>query len=189
MAEEGKSTVAANLACALAKRHEQRTLLLDGDLRRPTLAQQFGLGKVPGLSELLQGEPASSMNIHKLEGLGFWIMPAGSPPRNPLEFMQSRKLSLLMDQLAGWFDWIVIDSPPLLPLADTSVWMRLADGVVLVTRPGRTSKRQLQRALEAVEQPKLLGAVVNGSNAATMGDYYQYYAGHTSVPEADGQPA
>ncbi len=189
MAEEGKSTVAANLACALAKRHEQRTLLLDGDLRRPTLAQQFGLGKIPGLSELLRGEPAPSMNIYKLEGLGVWIMPAGAPPRSPLEFMQSRKLSLLMEQLAGWFDWIVIDSPPLLPLADTSVWMRLADGVVLVTRPGRTSKRQLQRALEAVEQPKLLGAVVNGSNAATLGDYYQYYAGQTSVPEADGQPA
>ena len=68
------------------------------------------------------------MNIYQLEGLGFWILPAGSPPRNPLEFMQSGKLSLLMDQLAGWFDWIVIDSPPVLPLADTSVWMRLADG-------------------------------------------------------------
>lgn len=189
LAEEGKSTVAANLACALAKRHEQRTLLLDGDLRRPTLAQQFGLGKIPGLSELLQGEPSPSMNIYKVEDLGFWIMPAGSPPRSPLEFMQSRKLSLLMDQLAGWFDWIVIDSPPLLPLADTSVWMRLADGVVLVTRPGRTSKRQLQRALETVEQPKLLGAVVNGSNGATMGDYYQYYGRPTSVPEADGRPA
>ena len=67
--------------------------------------------------------------------------------------------------------------------------MRLADGVLLVTRPGKTSKRQLQRALEAVEQPKLLGAVINGSNAATLGDYYQYYAGHISVPEAAGHPA
>ena len=176
MAEEGKSTVAANLACTLAKRQPQKILLLEGDLRRPSLAQQFGLGKVPGLSELLQGEPARAMNIYQLEGLGFWILPAGSPPRNPLELMQSGKLSLLMDQLAGWFDWIVIDSPPVLPLADTSVWMRLADAVLLVTRPGKTAKRQLQRALEAVEQSKLLGALLNGSREAALSDYYGYYA-------------
>ncbi len=120
----------------------------------PRLAQQFGLGKLPGLSELLQGEPAPAMNIYQLEGLGFWILPAGSPLKNPMELLQSGRLSLLMDQLAGWFDWIVIDSPPVLPLADTSIWMRLADGVLLVTRPGKTSKRQLQRGLEGVEQPK-----------------------------------
>ena len=188
MAEEGKSTVAANLACALAKRHAQKTLLLEGDLRRPTLAQQFGLGKIPGLSELLQGEPAPALNIYQLESLGFWIMPAGSPPRNPMELLQSGKLSLLMQQLAGWFDWIVIDSPPLLPLADTSVWMRLADAVLLVTRPGQTAKRQLQRALEVVEQSKLLGALVNGSREAALGDYYHYYAGKTAGAQAAGQP-
>ena len=68
-----------------------------------------------------------------------------------------------MDHLSSWFDWIVIDSPPVLPLADTSVWMRLADAILLVTRPGRSAKRQLQQCLEALEQPKLLGAVVNGS--------------------------
>jgi len=188
MAEEGKSTIAANLSCALAKRQEQKTLLLEGDLRRPSLAQQLGLGKISGLSELLQGEPAPAMNIYQLEGLGFWILPAGSPPRNPLELMQSGKLSLLMDQLAGWFDWIVIDSPPVLPLADTSVWMRLADAVLLATRPGKTAKRQLQRALEAVEQSKLLGALINGSTEATLGDYYHYYAGKTAVSEAAGRP-
>ena len=187
MAEEGKSTIAANLACTLAKRQGQKTLLLEGDLRRPSLAQQLGLGKIPGLSELLQGEPAPAMNIYQLEGLGFWILPAGSPPRNPLELMQLGQLSLLMDQLAGWFDWIVIDSPPLLPLADTSVWMRLADAVLLATRPGKTAKRQLQRALEAVEQSKLLGALINGSTEATLGDYYQYYAGKTAVSEAAGR--
>jgi protein-tyrosine kinase len=188
MAEEGKSTVAANLACTLAKRQLQKTLLLEGDLRRPSLAPLFGLGEIPGLSELLQGEPAPAMNIHQLEGLGFWILPAGSPPRNPLELMQSGRLSSLLDQLAGWFDWIVIDSPPVLPLADTSVWMRLADAVLMVTRPGKTTKRQLHKALEAVEQSKLLGALVNGSREAILGDYYHYYNGKTVVPQAVGQP-
>ena len=184
MAEEGKSTVAANLACILARRQLQKTLLLEGDLRRPSLADRLGLGKIPGLSELLQGEPAASMNIYQLEGSGFWILPAGSPPRNPLELIQSGNLSLLMDQLAGWFDWIVIDSPPVLPLADTSVWMRMADAVLLVTRPGKTAKRQLQRALEAVEQSKLLGALVNGSKEVSLGDYYHYYASKTTGAKA-----
>jgi len=189
ISEEGKSTVAANLACALAKRHPEKTLLLEGDIRRPTLAQELGIGTLPGLSELLQAESASALNIYQLESLGFWIMPAGSTLKNPLEYLQSRKLPLLMDQLASWFDWIVIDAPPVLPLADTSVWMRLAEGVLLVTRPGKTSKRQLKRGLEAVEQPKLLGAVVNGSSTTSSSDYYHYYyAGHKSVPQADSQP-
>ena len=187
MAEEGKSTVAANLACTLGKRQSQKTLLLEGDLRRPSLAQQFGVGRVPGLSEVLQDEPGSGMNIYKLHDLGLWILPAGSPPRNPLELMQSGKLSLLMDHLAGWFDWIVIDSPPVLPLGDTSVWMRLADSILLVTRPGKTAKRQLRRALEAVEESKLLGALVNGSREAALGDYYHYYYAKPGVSQPDAQ--
>jgi len=186
--EEGKSMIAANLAYTLAKKQQQRILLLEGDLRRPSLAKQLGLGKLPGLSELLQGEPSPAMNIYQLEGLGFWILPAGSPPTDPLELLQSRDLSALMDQLGAWFDWIVIDSPPVLPLGDTSVWMRLADGILLVTRPGKTAKRQLQRALEAVEQSKLLGALVNGSREAARSEYYGYgyYARKTAVPQAAG---
>ncbi len=176
MAEEGKSLVAANLACALARKQQQKVLLVEGDLRRPSLAKKFGLGKIPGLSELLQGKPDTAMNIHQLESLGFWILPAGSPPRDALELMQSGKLSALMDNLGAWFDWIVIDSPPVLPLGDTSVWMRLADGILFVTRPGKTTKRQLQRGLEAVEQPKVIGALLNGSTEAALTEYY-YYAG------------
>ena len=134
--QEGKSTVAANLACTLARRARQRTLLLDGDLRRPSLTNIFGLGKIPGLCEWLQGDSGPAECIYHLEEAGLWILPAGSTPRNALELMQSGRLSALMDQLTAWFDWIVIDTPPVLPLADTSVWMRLADGVLLVARQG-----------------------------------------------------
>jgi capsular exopolysaccharide synthesis family protein len=186
--EEGKSTVATNLACTLATRQQQRILLLEGDLRRPTLAKQFGLGKRPGLSEWLESETSPAINICQLESLGLWLLAAGSPPSEPLELMQSARLSLLMDQLNSWFDWIVIDSPPVLPLGDTSVWMRLADAILLVTRPGKTEKRQLQRTLEAVEQPKLLGALLNGSTDTALGNYYHYY-GQVPVSRATGQPA
>src|ERR1700689_952588 len=163
--QEGKSTVAANLACTLARRRQQKTLLLEGDLRRPTIAQKFGMGRVPGLSEWLRGE-TESMNIYRLEALGLWVLPAGSAPENPLELIQSGNLSPTMEQLTAWFDWVIIDSPPLLPLADTSIWARLADGVLLVTRKGVTEKQQLQRGLETLEPAKLLGALVNGSTEA-----------------------
>jgi Mrp family chromosome partitioning ATPase len=90
--------------------------------------------------------------------------------------MQSGKLLPLMEKLEAWFDWIIIDSPPVLPLADTSLWSRLADGILLVTRKGTTEKKQLQRGLEALEQSKLLGALVNSSDNAAHTDYYQRYS-------------
>jgi capsular exopolysaccharide synthesis family protein len=181
--QEGKSTVAANLACTLARRKQHKTLLLEGDLRRPTVAQKFGLGRIPGLSEWLRGE-TETMNVYRLDSLGLWVLPAGSAPENPLELMQSGKLSPLMDQLTSWFDWIVIDSPPVLPLADTSMWARLADGVLLVTRKSITEKQQLKRGLEALEPAKLLGALVNGSTDAAHSDYYQRYGPSVLSPES-----
>lgn len=185
---EGKSMVAANLACTLARRTHQKTLLLDGDLRRPSQAQLFGLGKVPGMCEWLQAERGPINNIYHLEGTGLWILPAGSTPRNPLELMQSGGLSALMDQLTTWFDWIVIDSPPMLPLADTSVWMRSADGILLVTRQGITEKQQLQRGLEAIEQSKLIGALLNCSTTTAHNNYYYHYGSPTaSQPETHSE--
>jgi capsular exopolysaccharide synthesis family protein len=181
--EEGKSMVAANLACTLGSRRQQRTLLLDGDLRRPTLQRQFGLGRVSGLTEYLQTEVNARLPIYRLDALGIWILPAGKIPQNPLELMQCGRLSPLMDKLQGWFDWIVIDSPPVLPLADTSVWARLADGILLVTRQAITDKQQLKRGLEAIESSKLLGALLNGSTNAAHSDYYQRYSPATASSE------
>jgi Mrp family chromosome partitioning ATPase len=113
-------------------------------------------------------------------------LPAGDSSRNPLELMQSGRLSGLMEQLTSWFDWIVIDSPPVLPLADTSIWMRLADGVLLVTRQGATEKKQLKRALEAIEQKKLLGALLNSSESTTNNYYYNEYRQMPPVDQSNG---
>src|SRR5580704_2815636 len=173
--QEGKSTVAANLACTLARRKQHKTLLLEGDLRRPTVAHKLGFGQVPGLCEWLRGE-TESMNVYRIETLGLWVLPAGNAPENPLELMQSGKLAPLMEQWTEWFDWIIIDSPPVLPLADTSIWARLSDGILLVTRNGTTERQHLQRGLESLEKSKLLGALVNNSANAAHSDYYQRYS-------------
>ena len=171
---EGKSVVAVNLAGVLARRKE-RVLLIDGDLRRPVLAQHFGLGTLAGLAEWLQSGDQTPSNIYHLAGLGLWIMPAGSPPANPLELMQSGRLSALLQQIHDSFDWIIVDSPPLLPLADTTVWARVTDGTLLVTREGTTKKGALQRGLEMIKKSDLLGVVLNGRSDKDHEDYYRRY--------------
>jgi capsular exopolysaccharide synthesis family protein len=173
--EEGKSLVAANLAGVLARRKE-KVLLIEGDMRRPTLAQHFGVGRLAGLAEWLQSGMQTPSNIYRLGGPDFWLLPAGNPPANALELMQSGRLSQLMAQLSTMFDWIVVDSPPLLPLADTTVWVRFTDGTLLVTREGKTEKASLKRGLEALKKTDLLGVVLNGSSHVEHDYYYQRYA-------------
>ena len=171
---EGKSVVTANLASALARRKE-RVLLIEGDLRRPVLADRFGLGTLAGLSEWLQSGVQTPSNIYHLNGPGFWIIPAGHPPKNALELMQSGRLSALIRQITDAFDWIIVDSPPLLPLADTTVWNRLTDGTLLVAREGTTQKGPLQRGLEMIKKGDLLGVVLNGCSDIDHKYYYHRY--------------
>jgi capsular exopolysaccharide synthesis family protein len=171
---EGKSMVAANLACALAL-GKQEVLLLEGDLRKPSLGQQLGLRDLPGLGQALRADDESA-NIYRLEGKNLCVLLAGGSYNNPLEFMDSNKLSAMLDRIAKGFDWFIIDSPPVLPLADTSIWMRLADAILLVARPGVTPKRQLQSSIDAIEQSKLLGTVVNASSETTANHYYYQYS-------------
>jgi capsular exopolysaccharide synthesis family protein len=182
--QEGKSLVAANLACTLASATQQTVLLLEGDVRRPSIARNFGLAPTYGLCTCLQGERSLAECIYHLEGPGIWILPAGSAATSPLELIQSAQLPVLMRQLGSWFDWIVIDSPPVLPLADTSVWTRLADGILLVARQGTTKKRKLQRGIEALDPNKLVGTVMNSSTASNSHDYY--YRNPTPDPPPPG---
>jgi capsular exopolysaccharide synthesis family protein len=184
--QEGKSMVSANLACSFARRMHQRILLVEGDLRRPTLSQMFGLRTLPGISECLQGEGNLMKSIYHLEGPDLWLLPAGNAPKNSLELLQSGRLSVMIEQLTAWFDWIIIDSPPVMPLADTSVWMRLADGILLVVREGTTEKRQLVRGLEALEPKKVIGALMNGSKRSTASDHYYSKVSSTASKPDDG---
>lgn len=182
--EEGKSMVSANLALTLARKKPQSVLLLEGDLRRPVLAREFGVKGSPGLSEWLQSGAQQTPIMYNLNGAGLCFLPAGHPPENPLELMQSGRLAELLERLAPSFDWILIDSPPVLPLGDTSVWTRLVEGVLLVAREGVTDRRQLKRGLEALDQSKLLGTILNSCTNADHNSYYQRYSG---APQAEVQ--
>lgn len=182
ISEEGKSMVSANLAGVLARRKRHRVLLIEGDLRRPVLAKRFGLRNLEGVAEWLRGDADAVTNVYHLQSPDFWLMPAGDPPPNPLELLQSGRLATLMNQLSPMFDWIIVDSPPLLPLADTTVWQRVTDGALLVVREARAEKAALQRGLEILKKSDLLGVVLNGSSSGNHHNYYQRYASaHSSV--------
>lgn len=175
MPEEGKSLISANLAVAFAYRHVQKILLLEGDLRRPVLAQQFGLEPLPGICEWLRGDGSVTTNVYYVQNAGFWFLPAGNAPDNPLELMQSERLPHIIDELVLRFDWIVIDSPPVLPLGDTSVWARSSDGVLLVVREGKSENSQLKAGMQALRPKNLLGIVLNSSSGADRSNYYHRY--------------
>jgi capsular exopolysaccharide synthesis family protein len=173
--EEGKSLIASNLALNQARSKVLKTLLIDGDFRRPTVAKRFGVGTLlPGLSECLRGERQLSEVVYKMEGTGLHLLPAGRAPENPLELMQSGRLSEYLDQLGTVFDWIIIDTPPLFPLADTTFWMKMSDGVLFVVREGVTERKTLQRAVETLDRATLLGVVVNSCSDGGADQKYYY---------------
>lgn len=187
--EEGKSVAAANLACSVAAGAGQRTLLLDGDLRKPSLSTMFGLEPTLGIYDWLQDKCPLASSIYSLDPAGIWFMPAGNTQNNPLELIQSPKLTTLMDTLTAAFDWIIIDSPPVLPFADTSVWARLADGILLVTRQGTTEKHKLERGLEAFETNKWIGTILNCSGGPLHNRDYYYYRKSPSSSRSDERPS
>ena len=187
--EEGKSLVAANLALNQSRSKVLKTLLVDGDLRRPTVASRFGFDRsLPGLSECLRGERQLSEVVYKLNGSGLWFLPAGRAPENPLDLMQSGRLPELLDRLGKFFDWIVIDTPPVVPVADTTFWMRLADGVLVVIREGVSEKKVIERALDSFDHAALLGVVVNSCSRSDHTDYYSRY-GQATIGTGDGPPS
>jgi len=183
--QEGKSTVAANLACTLALRTQQKVLLLEGDIRRPTQSKIFGVQTKTGICSWLNGENSLIDSMYRLDGPGIWILPAGMATGNSLELLQSGRIIPMMEQLTNWFDWVVIDSPPILPLADTSVWTNMSDGILLVTRLGITQKKQLKRGLEALSNQKVIGAVLNSSKSVVHSDYY--YRPTNRLPNDDAE--
>jgi capsular exopolysaccharide synthesis family protein len=191
--EEGKSLVAANLALNQSRSKVLKTLLVDGDLRRPTVASRFGFDRgLPGLSECLRGERKLSDVVYKLSNSGLYLLPAGRAPENPLDLMQSGRLPELLDRLGTFFDWIVIDTPPVIPVADTTFWMKLADGVLVVIREGVSEKKVVERALDSFDRSALLGIVVNSCSSTDHKDYYSRYSQSTmetgrAAPSPPGQ--
>jgi capsular exopolysaccharide synthesis family protein len=176
---DGKSLTAANLALTMAQEFQQRVLIVDGDLRRPSVARLFGVSDTPGLSDVLMGGAELDDAIITLASHHVAILPSGMIPTHPAELLGSAAMRRTLDTLRTRYDRILIDMPPVGPLADVSIASALADGVLMIVRAGVTPKPAIERALSGLDPSKILGLVLNdaGDGAGTYGYGYGYVAG------------
>jgi len=159
---DGKSTIALNLATALSERAKRTVLLLEADLHRSQLTEQLGLEARPGLSQCLESGLNPMAVLRRLKPLDWYLLPAGKASRNPTELLQTEMLGVVMDQLTPHFDWILIDSPPVVPLTDTLSLRKYADASLLVARAGRTTQVAVEEALKLLGKQHVLGILLNG---------------------------
>jgi capsular exopolysaccharide synthesis family protein len=169
---EGKSFVAANLAVTLARDGKQKVALVEGDLRQPSFGKMFGFNGLKGLSDFVQGTGLMTDYIYRMPSLPLWVVPAGTLTGNPAELLRADRLGDLIANEVSWFDWVVIDSPPLAPWSDTNLLSTRTDGTLLVVRKEVTSKKMLQTAVENIASGKLLGVVVNDCIENGYAKYY-----------------
>jgi protein-tyrosine kinase len=176
--EEGKTFVTANLAQSFARQPECRVLLIDGDLRASRLHLPFGAPELPGLSDYLKGD-ADEAQITQVGTEGnLCLIPGGHSVPNPSELLHSDRMKLLLDRMASVFDWIVLDTPPVLAVHDASVLADLCDGVIFVVRAGRTDFEAAEKASAEFSNKNLLGVVFNRveKQEGYGGQYYGYPA-------------
>lgn len=164
---DGKSLTAANLALTMAQELHQRVLLLDADLRRPSVATLFGLPEGPGLSDVLMGAAGLETALGHLPDQHLTVMPAGAPAAQPAELLGSTGMRRVLEWLRGRFDRIIIDMPPVGPLADVHVVTPLTDGLLMVVRAGITPKPAIEQALSGLDMSKVLGLVLNAAEGST----------------------
>lgn len=174
LAGEGKTFIASNLAHAIAREKERKVLLIDGDLRCPALHKPLAAPATPGLSDYLRGQASDPEIIqHGQEG-NLCFIAAGSAGSDPSELLSNGMLEKLLDRLAPLFDWVIVDSPPCLPVSDANVLAGFCDGALLVVRAKSTPSAAVVRARKELQKRKLAGVVLNAVQEADS--YGQYYA-------------
>ena len=181
VAGEGKSTTAANLAVVFAEA-DIDVLLIEADLRRPKVADYFGLERAVGLTNVLVGQVSVDEVLQEWGSGGVTVLASGSIPPNPAELLGSQNMQVLLNELRQRFDMIIIDAPPLLPVTDAAVAAARADGALVVTRYGKTTRAQLDSAIAVLHavDAKVIGGVLNmvptsEARVSSMYNGYGYY--------------
>jgi protein-tyrosine kinase len=179
VASEGKTFVAANLAQSIVRQNDRRVLLIDADLRSSRLHLNLGAPATPGLTDYLRGEANEFAVIQRgLEG-NLYFIPGGNPVANPSELLLGERMSNLLKLVTPIFDWVILDSPPAMPVHDASMLADLCDGVLFVVQAGQTDFEIAEKASSEFRDKNLLGVVLN---RVEQGDSYGgYYYGYPVV--------
>lgn len=180
---EGKSFTAANLAIAQAQLEGNYTLLADFDFRRPVIHTLFQQPRSPGITDYLQGKAPLEAIIKRLEGTNLFIMTAGEAVLNPLELLNLPEAKQLIDELPSLFNWVIIDTPPLLFAADANLLSTMAHALLMVVRIGTTTIDSVTRAIGSLCQNNILGIVVNAAQKSELYSKYTYYHSYYAAAE------
>jgi len=175
VAGEGKTLTASNLALTFSESYQKRVLLIDADLRRPSLHSVFRLDTAMGLGDGLLSSGEAKMLVRQVSPR-LAVLPAGRPSSDPMAGLTSSRMRRLLEEAKQAFDWIILDTPPVMLLPDSHLLASLADGAVLVVRAESTPHELVKRAAEAIGRSKILGVVLNRAEvSARHEDHYQYY--------------
>jgi protein-tyrosine kinase len=180
---EGKTLVSTNLAYALVRQRGCRVLLIDADLRSPRVHMLLGAPAAPGLADYLQNTATEFDVAQRSKEDGLCFIPAGNHVTHPSELISSGRMKHFLDRVKPAFDWIIIDSPPALPVADSSVLGGLVDGVLLVVRANSTPSEASQKACKELRDAHIIGVVLN--TAEESAGYNSYYSGSAYGTPAD----
>jgi capsular exopolysaccharide synthesis family protein len=178
-AGDGKSITTLNTAGALALNRDARVLLVDADLRRPTLATLLGIPDRAGLAEVLAGASRLEDAVVRLEPFpNLFLLPAGTDRRNPSELLSSPRWKALCDEFRSKMTYVILDGPPVEGVAEYSLLEECSDGLILVVRTDHTVRSLLFDAVKSIPPERLLGTVINGYRESFFwkqrGDYYYY---------------
>jgi protein-tyrosine kinase len=181
VAGEGKSLTSSNLALTLSESYKRDVLLIDGDLRRPTLHAVFQINGEPGLAEGLLPGQEGKLPLHRLSAT-LSVLPAGRPSSDPMAGLTSERMRWLLEEAREAFDWVIIDTPPVGLLSDANLLASMVDGVVLVVKAAATPYALVQRAVDALGRERLLGVVLNRATESAHGSHYHYNHYFTTHP-------
>lgn len=183
---EGKSFTALNLAITQSQLAQKRVLLADFDFRRPSVHSTLQMPCCPGITDYLTGKASLRDMLCRVSNTNLFVLPAGESVPNPLELLNLRECKSLIDELRNHFDWVVLDSPPLLFAADGNLLATMCDGTILVVRIGSTTYDSVTRAMQSLCENNVLGVVVNGARRGELYSKYTYY--HDYYYTRDGKP-
>ncbi len=185
---EGKTLVSMNLAQVIARQRERRVLLIDADMREPRMHLWLGTPSAPGLSDYLAGDVDEFGAIQRGQLENLFFVPAGKAVSNPSELIANGRLRLVLQRLAPAFDWIILDSPPVLPVSDAKLLAESCDGVLVVIQAGSTPSDLAQKACQEFRDKRLLGVVLNRVKPGHGYNSYYYY-GNKAKTKAKGEAA
>ena len=180
---EGKSTSISNLASTFASLENKKVLIIDCDLRNPSVHKMFNVSNISGLTDVLTGQKDIEKCIEKTKVKNLDILKAGKIPPNPSEILQSKKMRNFMEVIKEYYDYIFIDSPPVGIVADASILAQYADGTILLVAANEADIEATKIAKERLEgvNANILGAILNKFEADSKSyGYYNYYYGSTS---------